>query len=83
MLATLFVYGQVAHFDFVNYDDPDYTTGNRHIRTGLSAANVAWAFTSTYAANWIPLTWISHMLDFQFFGGNRMLSISQILSSTS
>jgi tetratricopeptide (TPR) repeat protein len=68
ILVTAGVYSQVAHFDFVNYDDPDYTTGNPHIRDGPTRSNVAWAFTSSYAANWFPLTWISHMLDRKFFG---------------
>src|SRR6185295_14945614 len=27
-----------------------------------------WAFTQPYAANWHPLTWLSHMLDCQLFG---------------
>lgn len=70
LLVTLGVYSQVAHFDFVNYDDPDYTTENPHIRGGLTSANVEWAFTSSYAANWFPLTWISHMLDRKFFGSD-------------
>ena len=69
-LVTLGVYSQVAHFEFVNYDDPDYTTENPHTRGGLTPANVAWAFTSSYAANWFPLTWISHMLDQKFFGSD-------------
>jgi tetratricopeptide (TPR) repeat protein len=70
LLATLGVYSQVAHFDFVNYDDPDYTTENLHIRGGLTTTDVQWAFTSSYAANWFPLTWISHMLDRKFFGSD-------------
>src|SRR5882724_3225334 len=68
LLATVAVYSQVAHFDFVNYDDPDYTTGNLHVRTGLTGANLKWALTTGYAANWFPLTWLSHMLDYQFYG---------------
>jgi tetratricopeptide (TPR) repeat protein len=70
LLATLGVYSQVAHFEFVNYDDPDYTTENPHIRDGLTPANVQWAFTSSYAANWFPLTWMSHMLDRKLFGSD-------------
>jgi Tfp pilus assembly protein PilF len=31
-----------------------------------------WALTSSYAANWHPVTWISHMLDVQLFGLNPM-----------
>jgi tetratricopeptide (TPR) repeat protein len=67
LLATFAVYAQVRHFDFVNYDDPDYTTGNLHVRQGLTAQGLEWALTSRDAANWFPVTWVSHMLDCQFF----------------
>lgn len=64
---TFAVYLQVFHFDFVNFDDPDYTTGNPHIRQGLTAHGMAWAFTSHDSANWFPLTRVSHMVDCQLF----------------
>ena len=64
------MYAQVAHFSFVNFDDPDYVANNPHVREGLTADGVRWAFTSGEAANWFPLTWISHMLDCQLFGLN-------------
>ena len=35
--ATVAVYAQTAHFDFVNFDDPDYVTANPHVRGGFSA----------------------------------------------
>jgi hypothetical protein len=31
---------------------------------------MAWAFQTGYAANWHPLTWLSHMLDVQLLGLN-------------
>jgi tetratricopeptide (TPR) repeat protein len=68
LLATFAVYAQVRHFDFVNYDDADYTTGNVHVRQGLTAQGLEWALTSRDAANWFPVTWVSHMLDCQLFG---------------
>jgi protein O-mannosyl-transferase len=56
---------------FVNYDDPDYITHNVHVLQGLNWENIKWAFgTDNPAANWHPLTWISHMLDVQIFGLN-------------
>jgi len=58
----------LGHNPFINLDDPEYVTQNPHVLAGLSWANVAWAFTSGYAANWHPLTWLSHMLDIQLFG---------------
>lgn len=73
VIATFIVYAQVRRFDFINYDDPDYVTRNVHVSGGLTAAGVRWAFTSTRAANWFPITWLSHMLDCQFFGLNSGL----------
>ena len=67
-VAVLAVYGQVLHFDFVTYDDPDYVTANPHVQAGLTWAGVAWAFRSSFAGNWFPLTWLSHMLDSTLFG---------------
>jgi protein O-mannosyl-transferase len=68
LVAILTVYSQVRHFDFVNFDDPEYISGNNHVRAGLTWAGVKWAFTSTTAANWFPLTWISNMASYQIFG---------------
>ena len=67
-LATVVVFVPVLRHGFVNYDDPEYVTENVHVRAGLSWAGVPWAFTAPHAANWHPLTWLSHMLDAQLFG---------------
>jgi hypothetical protein len=64
------LYGRVAHHEFLDFDDSQYVTKNVHVRTGLNFGNVVWAFTSFYAANWHPLTWLSHMADCQLFGLN-------------
>lgn len=68
LAITFVVYCQVRTFDFVNYDDPDYVTRNRHVRGGLTADGLLWAFTSGDAANWFPVTRVSHMLDVQLSG---------------
>src|ERR1035437_471009 len=64
---------------FVGFDDPDYVTENVHVQAGLTWESVQWAFRSTEAANWHPLTWLSHMLDCEFFGlaswGHHLTSI--------
>jgi len=54
----------------LDFDDRDYVTLNDHVKAGLSRQNIAWAFRSVEAANWHPLTWISHMADCQIFGLN-------------
>ena len=68
--VTLLVYSPVLWHDFVIYDDPDYITGNAHVKAGLTWPGIVWAFTTGDAANWHPLTWISHMADWQLFGSN-------------
>lgn len=60
---TAAVYSCVTSFDFVNYDDGVYVITNSHVKAGLTLPNIRYAFTFTQDANWIPLTWISLMLD--------------------
>jgi protein O-mannosyl-transferase len=59
---TVFTFWPAVHCDFVNFDDPDYV-GNWHVQKGLTLSGIVWAF-----GTWHPITWISHMLDAQFFG---------------
>ena len=65
--------------DFITYDDPAYVTQNPHVTGGLTLENVRWAFTSTQASNWHPLTWLSHMADCQVYGlapwGHHLTSV--------
>jgi tetratricopeptide (TPR) repeat protein len=70
IVATLTVYWQVRNHDFVNYDDDKYVTKNPHVQAGVSREGIIWAFTTTHASNWHPLTWLSHMLDCQLYGLN-------------
>jgi tetratricopeptide (TPR) repeat protein len=68
--ACLILYAPVAHFQFLNFDDEGYVTRNSHVQAGLTRAGIAWAFTTIDNFYWHPLTWLSHMLDCQFFGLN-------------
>jgi len=70
VVATLSVYWQVKDFEFVNYDDPLYLGENPQVSSGLTCGSISWAFTAIHAANWHPLTWLSHMLDVHFYGIN-------------
>ncbi len=67
-LTTVAVYWQVHHNEFIRFDDHLYIVDNQHVKSGLTWQGLAWAFTSTHAYNWHPLTWISHMLDSEFHG---------------
>ena len=65
--ATLVVYNPVNHNAFVNYDDDGYIVENSHVHAGLSWETIRWSFTTFDQANWHPLTWISHALDYRLF----------------
>ncbi|MFC1591809.1 tetratricopeptide repeat protein [Thermodesulfobacteriota bacterium] len=84
--VTLAVYWPVAGHDFVRFDDHRYVTENEAVRSGLSGASIAWAFTAMHAANWHPLTWLSHMLDCELFGlvprGHHLMSLFFHLANT-
>lgn len=68
-VGTMVLYAPAIQNGFVNYDDTDYVTRNAHVLQGVTWENLRWAFgTDNPAANWHPLTWISHMVDVQFYG---------------
>jgi tetratricopeptide (TPR) repeat protein len=62
------VFGQTRHFEFVNYDDPDYVFANPLTNQGLSWHNVVWAFTHENRHEWFPVTYVTRMLDSQLYG---------------
>lgn len=64
------VYAQVGNHEFLSYDDDIYVTDNPHVAAGLTGKGVIWAFTAVDAANWHPVTWLSHMADVEVFGMN-------------
>jgi Tfp pilus assembly protein PilF len=60
----------VSFHGFINYDDPLFVLANSHVYTGVTLANVRWAFTTLNgdATSYQPLVWLTHQLDCQFFG---------------
>ncbi len=86
LVITLAVYLQTGNHQFINFDDTAYVTENPHVKGGITADNLAWAFTSTAASNWHPLTWLSHMVDVQLFGlnprGHHLTSVFLHTAST-
>lgn len=67
-LITLIIFRPCTNNRFLVYDDSDYVTENTHVKQGFTAQSVAWAFESGEQANWHPLTWLSHILDYQLYG---------------
>ena len=67
---TLMPYVQVRGHAFVDLDDYDYIVDNPNVKYGFSAEGVLWAlgFRDQDRSYWRPLTWLTHMLDFELFG---------------
>jgi protein O-mannosyl-transferase len=69
-LATIALYSPVTHAPFLNYDDAIHVTDNVHVRAGVNWKTVVWAFETFETSDWHPITWLSHALDWQLFGGD-------------
>jgi tetratricopeptide (TPR) repeat protein len=68
---TLLVYLPTLQNKFIELDDAAYIRDNPYIRS-FNLDLVRWAFFRFYAANWHPLTWISHALDYALWGMNPL-----------
>jgi hypothetical protein len=69
-VTTLGAFGQVWNFEFTNYDDDRYVSQNPQVLNGLTPDGIISAFTTPNNGNWLPLTWLSFMLDCRLFGAN-------------
>ncbi len=86
LLTIAVAFGHVLHHDFVLYDDGLYITDNLQVQSGITWKGISWAFTSTHASNWHPITWLSHMLDCQIYGlspyGHHLTNLILHLANT-
>ena len=67
LAATLALYSPARHFPFLTMNDGEYVAENVRIQH-FDRDFLMWSFTTFHAANWHPLTWLSHALDYQLFG---------------
>lgn len=66
---ALLPYLRVVGFELVNLDDFQYVITSP-VEDGVTWANVKWALGSFgYGAIWMPVTWLSYMLDVSLLGG--------------
>lgn len=82
VLVTIAVFGRmvVNRHGYVMFDDHAYVFENSFVPNGLTLDGLKHAFTDIVAANWHPVTMISHMLDVQLFGvkavwGHHLVSL--------
>lgn len=78
-LAVCAVFFPAVHAGWLSLDDDSYVLANPLVRDGLRPDAIAGAFTSTRGSLWIPLAWLSHMLDVTLFGldpaGHHLMSV--------
>jgi len=79
IFITIAVYLRTVGHQFILFDDTLYITNNPAVKDGLKIGTIIWAFTTSVASNWHPVTWLSHMLDVQLFGlkpaGHHLMSV--------
>src|SRR5208282_6758061 len=68
-VATFALYYQVRTHPWSRVDDRVYVVDNVHIHK-LDWATVWWSAGAMDYANWIPVSWLSHAVDYHFFGAN-------------
>ncbi len=61
-LMVFLAYYPASHNGFVNYDDLTYVVENTRVQAGLTWDGIRWAFQTSTASNWHPITWLSKML---------------------
>jgi hypothetical protein len=69
-LSTFIAFSQVTTCKFIGLDDGAYVVDNQYVTAPLTLKSFIWAFTGPHSGNWHPLTSLSHILDYQFFGLN-------------
>ena len=61
-------FSPAIRYGLIQIDDVQYTQETPQVASGLSAANVRWAFATVHESWYSPLLWISFMVDSSIFG---------------
>ena len=67
LAVTFAAYWPALSLGFVDYDDNIYVFKNDHVAAGLTGESVVYAWTTFDSGNWIPITWMSYLLDATLF----------------
>lgn len=66
-------------FSYINLDDYPYVAANPMVAGGLTWDGIRQAFTTVHEFWWLPLLWMSYMLDISIFGpgphGHHVMNI--------
>ena len=84
-IVTAVAYLPAGRASFLNWDDDVMITNNQEVRT-FSWESVRWALTTSRFGNPMPLTWLSHMLDYRLYGmdarGHHLTSVALHVANT-
>ncbi len=84
--TTLVLYWPVQDYGFAEFDDDIYVEKNPWVTRGLTVESVIWAIRNIDAGFWHPLTWLTHLLDFEIYrfhaGGHHWTNVQIHLAST-
>ncbi len=69
----------VQHDEFIKFDEEVYVTENPHVRQGLTGESFLYAFTSSDAGFWHPLTCFTRKGD---NNGEAKNNLARILQKT-
>ncbi len=69
-LCSFLLFSYSLSFSFVNFDDDIYVSQNAYVLAGITRTGLVWAFTRVHESYWLPLTWLSYMLDASLFGAH-------------
>ena len=67
LVVVALVFAQTVRHEFVNFDDDRFVYDNPHVTRGLTGEGILWALCD-HGFQWRPLTWVSHMIDWQLYG---------------
>lgn len=85
-VLALLALGRIVENDFITLDDVTFVLQNPPVRSGLTRGGLFWSWTTTYASQWQPVTWLSHMLNCELFGlapwGHHLTSLLVHIASS-
>ena len=70
VLSVTALYWRTMSYGYVNYDDVISNVVNAWVKDGLTRENTMRAFTAAGFTHWQPMTWLSYMAGYEFFGAS-------------
>ena len=71
-ILTVITFWSLKDCGFINFDDNIFVYENAYVQSGLNWNSIGQAFSYALVEKsyWVPMTWLSLMLDYQIFGLN-------------